>query len=157
MEFCVTHRTKQLKALCNHLSCLKEKHMFSASMFGSRSLHPESHWICEYAFKNKVLRSCLPSCCHADHPELPALGCDHFLLITPSKIGRDESKNEPVEKAPAECSSSPVEKCSKDQGCVVRFRPGTSKSGMDGREKWLVPLRERNAPVSTHVQEIWAS
>lgn len=74
----------------------------------------------------------------------------------PSKTGRDESANEPVEEAPAESSSSLVEKWSKDQSWVVRFRPGASKNGMEDGEKWSVPLRERNAPVSTHVQEIRA-
>lgn len=75
--FCITRRPKRVKALCNHLSHLKEKHMFSAFMFGSLSLHPESDCICGYALKNKVLRSCVPSCCHADSPstsEVPAQG-----------------------------------------------------------------------------------
>lgn len=105
----------------------------------------------------------MPSRCRAARPgssELPAeagVGLRAALIVIPSKTGRDESKNEPVEKAPAEQSSSPIKKCSKDQRLVVRFRPGTSKSDMGDGEKWPVSLRERNAPVSTVVQEIWTS
>jgi len=87
----------------------------------------------------------------------PALGCEHVFLIKPSKNRRHESKNERVEKGPAAWSSSPVEKCSKDQSLVDRFRTGTWKSGMDDGENWLVSPRQIIAPVSTHMQEIWAS
>lgn len=88
---------------------------------------------------------------------MPALGCEHVLVIMHSTTGRDESKNECVEKASAEWPSNPAEKCSKDQSFMVGFRPGTSKTGMDDGEKWLISLRERFVPASTLVQDIWTS
>lgn len=89
------HRAKQVKPLCNHPLCLKEKHTFLTFIFQSCQLRPGSHCVCDYALKNKVLRSCVPSYCHADSPstsELPAKAVSTFCSLCLQKLAEMKAK-----------------------------------------------------------------